>query len=234
MQIEGRNSVLEALYANKKIDAIYLQENLRFDDIENLAKKKNVKIIKLAKNEITTMCKTPKPQGVLAKVEDYEYFSIDEIISDDGIIVLLDSIEDPHNLGSIIRTCECAGVQGVVIPKHRSASINETVYKTSAGAVNHVKVAKVGSINDTIDYLKQKGYFVFATAMDGQLVSQSNVSGKIGIVIGNEGNGVHRLTQQKCDGTLKIQMYGQLNSLNASVACGIILFQILEQRNNLI
>lgn len=230
MQIEGRNSILEAMYVNKKIDIIYLQQGLNFDEIESLAKKRGIKVVRVSKIELQKMSKTPKPQGVIAKMQDFEYCSIDDIIKDDGFVVLLDSIEDPHNLGSIIRTCECAGVDGIIIPKHRSAEVNETVVKTSAGAVNHMKIAKVGSLNDAIEYLQKCGYFVFATAMDGELCKDTNLKGKIGIVIGNEGNGVHRLTRQKCDGTLRIQMRGKLNSLNASVACGIILFQALEQR----
>ena len=156
--------------------------------------------------------------------------SLESLFKEGGFIVLLDSIEDPHNLGSIIRTCECAGVDGIVIPKHRACEVNETVFKTSAGAVNHVKIAQVGSLNDAIEKMKDNGYFVFATAMDGELAKNTNLKGKIGIVIGNEGSGVHKLTRQICDGTLKIEMRGKLNSLNASVACGIIVFQALEQR----
>ena len=230
MRIEGRNSILEALYVKKKIDVIYIQQGLNLSDIETLAKKQGVKVVTLPKTEIQKMSKTPKPQGVIAQMQDYVYCNIDDMLKDDGLIVLLDSIEDPHNLGSIIRTCECAGVDGVIIPKHRSASINETVVKTSAGAVNHIKIARVGSINDAIDYLKNNGYFVFATAMDGELINQTNMKGKIGLVIGNEGSGVHKLTKQKCDGVVRIEMYGNLNSLNASVACGIVLWQVLEQR----
>ncbi len=231
MQIEGRNSVLETLYANKKVDIIYIEQGAKVEDIVHLAQNKHIRVEYLKKADFSARAKTPKPQGVIAIIEDYKYCALDDIIKDDGFIVLLDSIEDPYNLGSIIRTCECAGVDGIVIPKHRSASINETVFKTSAGAVNHIKICRVGSLNDAIDYLKDKGYFIFATAMDGQLAKETNLKGKIGIVIGNEGNGVHRLTREKCDGTIKIQMYGRLNSLNASVACGIVLFQALEQRH---
>lgn len=231
MQIEGRNSILETLYANKKVDIIYIESGAKVDDIVKIANNKKIRIEYLNKADFNKRAKTPKPQGVLALVEDYKYVTLDDIIKDDGFIVLLDSIEDPYNLGSIIRTCECAGVDGIVIPKHHSASINETVYKTSAGAVNHMKIARVGSLNDAIDYLKDKGYFVFCTAMDGVPAKETNLKGKIGIVIGNEGSGVHRLTRQKCDGVLSISMYGKLNSLNASVACGIILFQALDQRH---
>lgn len=230
MLIEGKNSVIEALNVKKKISKIYLQELNSTKDILQKAKQQGVKVEIVQKQVLDKMSKTPNHQGVIAEVEDYKYYAIDDLIKDDGLIVLLDSIEDPHNLGSIIRTCECAGVDGVVIPKHRSAQVNETVVKTSAGAVNHIKIAKVNSINDAIEYLKKQGYFVFATAMDGELASKTNLKGKIGLVIGNEGSGVHRLTRQLCDGTLRIEMYGKLNSLNASVACGIILFQTLEQR----
>ena len=231
MLIEVKNSVIEALNVKKKISKIYLQELNSTKDILHKAKEQGIKYEIVPKQILDKMSKTPNHQGIIAEVEDYKYSTIDELIKDDGLIVLLDSIEDPHNLGSIIRTCECAGVDGVVIPKHRSAQVNETVVKTSAGAVNHIKIAKVNSINDAIEYLKKQGYFVFATAMDGELASQTNLKGKIGLVIGNEGSGVHRLTRQLCDGTLRIEMYGKLNSLNASVACGIILFQTLEQRH---
>ena len=230
MFIEGKNSVIEALRTGKRIEKISLMNVPSNREILQIAKDKHIKCEFVDKSKLDSISKTPNHQGVVAIIEDFKYSNLDDIIKDDGFIVLLDSIEDPHNLGSIIRTCECAGVDGIVIPKHRSAQVNETVVKTSAGAVNHIKIARVGSINDAIVYLQKQGYFVFATAMDGELVKRTNLKGKIGIVIGNEGNGVHKLTREKCDGTLRIEMYGNLNSLNASVACGIILFQALEQR----
>lgn len=230
MLIEGKNSVLEALRTQKSIEKIMLMNTPSNKEVVNLARKQNVALEFTDRRALDSLSKTPNHQGVVARVQDFQYCAVDDMLRDDGLIVLLDSIEDPHNLGSIIRTCECAGVDGVIIPKHRSAQVNETVIKTSAGAVNHMKIARVGSINDAIDYLKSQGYFVFATAMDGELAKSTNLKGKIGIVIGNEGSGVHKLTREKCDGTLRIEMYGNLNSLNASVACGIILFQALDQR----
>ncbi len=231
MQIEGKNSVLEALRVGKKFESLLiLQGSKSCGEIEQLATQKNINIKFVPKQKLDDISKTHKHQGVIAYIESFKYAPLESLFKDDGFIVLLDSIEDPHNLGSIIRTCECAGVDGVVIPKHRACEVNETVFKTSAGAVNHIKIAQVGSLNDAIKKMKDNGYFVFATAMDGELAKNANLKGKIGIVIGNEGSGVHRLTRQICDGTLKIEMRGKLNSLNASIACGIIVFQALEQR----
>lgn len=231
MQIEGKNSVLEALRVGKRFESLLIQQGSKSSgEIEQLAQKNGVKIKFVPKQKLDDITKTHKHQGVIAYIEDFAYVPLESLIKDDGFIVILDSIEDPHNLGSIIRTCECAGVDGIVIPKHRACEVNETVAKTSAGAVNYVKIARVGSLNDAIEMLKRNGYFVFATAMDGQLVKDTNLKGKIAIVIGNEGKGVHRLTRQICDGTLKIEMKGKLNSLNASVACGIIIYQALENR----
>ncbi len=231
MQIEGKNSVLEALRVGKKFESLLiLQGSKSCGEIEQLAAAKKIGIKYVPKQKLDDISKTHKHQGVIAYIEGFKYVPLESLFKDDGFVVLLDSIEDPHNLGSIIRTCECAGVDGIVIPKHRACEVNETVFKTSAGAVNHVKIAQVGSLNDAIEKMKDNGYFVFATAMDGELAKNTNLKGKIGIVIGNEGSGVHKLTRQICDGTLKIEMRGKLNSLNASVACGIIVFQALEQR----
>lgn len=231
MQIEGKNSVLEALRVGKKFESILIQQGSKScGEIEQLVSAKKIGIKYVSKQKLDDISKTHKHQGVIAYIEGFKYVPLESLFKDDGFIVLLDSIEDPHNLGSIIRTCECAGVDGIVIPKHRACEVNETVFKTSAGAVNHVKIAQVGSLNDAIEKMKDNGYFVFATAMDGGLAKNTNLKGKIGIVIGNEGSGVHKLTRQICDGTLKIEMRGKLNSLNASVACGIIVFQALEQR----
>ena len=231
MLIEGKNSVAEALRVGKKFKKLWAMQTNSTKPLIELAQKNGVRVELTKKDVLDKMARTPNHQGLIAEIEDFAYAKIDELVKDDGLIVLLDSIEDPHNLGSIIRTCECAGVDGVVIPKNRSAQVNETVVKTSAGAVNHLKIAKVTSINDAIEFLKSQGYFVFATAMDGELAKNTNLKGKIALVIGNEGKGVHRLTRELCDGTLRIEMYGKLNSLNASVACGIILFQTLEQRH---
>lgn len=231
MQIEGKNSVLEALRVGKQFESLLiLQGSKSAGEIEKLAQERHIKVKYVPKQKLDDISRTHKHQGVIANIEGFKYVALESLIKEDGFIVLLDSIEDPHNLGSIIRTCECAGVDGIVIPKHRACEVNETVFKTSAGAVNHVKIAQVGSLNDAIETLKRNGYFVFATVMDGEPAKSTNLTGKIGIVIGNEGSGVHRLTRQICDGTLKIEMRGKLNSLNASVACGIIVFQALEQR----
>lgn len=240
MQIEGKNSVLEALYAKKRIDKVYLQRGIinskQINIILDLAKKNGVRYEFVYKNQLDKMSKTKNHQGVIAKVADYEYCYIDDIIKSaeqkgkDALIVILDGIEDPYNLGSIIRTCECAGVDGIIIPEHRACSVNETVVKVSAGAINHMLISRVVNINDAINKLKAEGFWVYGTAMDGKEAKTLDLRGKIAIVIGNEGNGMHELSRKNCDDMIAIKMRGKLNSLNAGVATGIVLFQALEQR----
>lgn len=240
MQIEGKNSVLEALYAKKKVKIIYLQKEIlhskQLTKITELAKQNNVHIELMPKKQLDKMSQSRNHQGVIAIIADYEYCLIDDIIdatnqnNKDALIVILDGIEDPHNLGSIIRTCECAGVDGIIIPERRACGVNETVVKVSAGAVNHVMISRVQNINDAIKKLKSEGFWVFGTAMNGKEAKTLDLTGKIAIVIGNEGNGMHELTTKNCDDIIGIKMRGKLNSLNAGVATGIVLFQALEQR----
>jgi len=240
MQIEGKNSVLEALYANKTFDKIYFQKGLgeskHIKPIFELARQKNIRYDFIAKFQLDKMSKTKNHQGVIASISNFDYCFIDDILqkandeNKDALLVILDSIEDPYNLGSIIRTCECAGVDGIIIPKNRACGINETVVKVSAGAVNHVKIARVPNLTEAMKKLKSEGFWIFGTAMDGKEAKTLDLSGKIAIVIGNEGNGMHDLVRQNCDDVIAIKMKGKLNSLNAGVATGIVLFQALEQR----
>lgn len=240
MQIEGKNSVLEALYANKKIERIYIQKGInsgkQVNKIFDLAKEKGIRYEIVSKFELDKMSKTRNHQGVIGKVADYDYCLIDDIIAHadqqhhDALIVILDGIEDPFNFGNIIRTCECAGVDGIIIPQHRACGVNETVAKVSAGAINHILISRVANINDAINKLKSDGFWVFGTAMDGKEAKTLDLTGKIAIVIGNEGCGMHELTRKYCDDMIAIKMRGKLNSLNAGVATGIVLFQALEQR----
>ena len=240
MQIEGKNSVLEALYAQKKIDRICIQKgninSKQINIILDLAKRSGVRYEFVYRNQLDKMSRTKNHQGVIAIVADYEYCYIDDIIRSaeqkgkDAFVVILDGIEDPYNFGSIIRTCECAGVDGIIIPEHRACGVNETVVKVSAGAINHMLISRVANINDAIKKLKAEGFWVFGTAMDGKEAKTLDLTGKIAIVIGNEGNGMHELSRKNCDDIIAIKMRGKLNSLNAGVATGIVLFQALEQR----
>ena len=238
MKIEGRNAIYELLKTDKEIDKILVQKDLKDEASKrliNVIKSNKVKLQIVDKYVIEKESESTRNQGFIAYTSDYKYFDLEDIITDnqekDGIIVILNEVLDPHNLGSIIRVCECGGVQGVVIGKDRSASVNDTVMRISAGALNHVKVAKVTNINTAIDKLIDNGYWVYGAEADGESIYKTNLKGKLVLVIGGEDSGVKRLTKEKCDGIISIPMYGNINSLNASVACGIVLFEALRQRN---
>ena len=239
MQIEGKNSVVEAINAGKTFNRLYIQKDILDNDLKSimdLAREKGIRFELLERKAMQTNAQTKNYQGVIGVITEFEYSHLDEIISKinsqkrDGFIVILDGIEDPHNLGAILRTCECAGVDGVIIPQHRACAINETVVKTSAGASNYVGVAKVVNINDAIKALKDDGYWVYAVDMDGKPTKYFNLNGKIALVIGNEGKGLHALTKRNCDDVIGIRMHGKINSLNASVACGIVIFECVNAR----
>ncbi len=239
MKVEGRNAVHELLRTDKEIDKILVRK-----DLEDQASKRLINIIRSHKIKIQLVDKyvidkeseSGHSQGFIAYTSDYKYFDIEDVLDGakdkDGIIVILNEVLDPHNLGSIIRVCECAGVDGLIISKDRSASVSDTVMRISEGAVNHVKIARVVNINNAIDKLKQNGYWVFGAEADGGSVYKTDLKGKICLVIGGEDSGVKRLTKQKCDGIISIPMYGKINSLNASVACGIVVFEAMRQRNS--
>lgn len=239
MKVEGRNAVHELLRTDKEIDKILVRK-----DLEDQASKRLINIIRSHKIKIQLVDKyvidkeseSGHSQGFIAYTSDYKYFDIEDVLDGakdkDGVIVILNEVLDPHNLGSIIRVCECAGVDGLIISKDRSASVSDTVMRISEGAVNHVKIARVVNINNAIDKLKQNGYWVFGAEADGGSVYKTDLKGKICLVIGGEDSGVKRLTKQKCDGIISIPMYGKINSLNASVACGIVVFEAMRQRNS--
>lgn len=220
MYVYGRNVFKEY----KNIKKAYIQDNLKNSD---LIKQINAPIKYLTKKELDKIVNA-NHQGIIIEVDDYEYFKLDEL--DNEVIVILDHLEDPHNLGAIIRTCEAAGFNNIIIPKDRSVSINSTVVKTSAGTINKVKIALVTNLNTTINKLKEKGYWIIGTDMKGTNYTQIDYNGKIAVVIGNEGSGISRLVKENCDFIATIPMNGQVNSLNASVATGILLFEILKQR----
>ena len=185
------------------------------------------------------MAQTNNHQGVIAIVPPYEYCEVDDILTEarnrneDPFILILDGIEDVHNLGSIIRTAECSGVHGIIIPKRRSASVNSTVNKTSSGAVEYMKIARVNNLNDTIKYLKEKNVWIYGTDIDAKsYYDEQDYSGGVGIVIGSEGYGMSRLVKENCDFLIKIPMKGKINSLNASVSAAIVMYEVMKQRRN--
>ena len=238
--IYGRNACLEALNTGK-VEELYIQKGNLKGSIEKVigrAKNKNVIIKTVDKKTLDNMANGEVHQGVIASISSFEYSSVEDIINEaknreeDPFIVILDEIEDPHNLGAIIRSCETAGVHGVIIPKRRSASINSTVYKSSAGACNYLKVAKVTNINRTIDELKEKNIFVYGTDGDAKsYYNKTNLTGPIAIVIGNEGKGISMQIKKNCDDLIKIPMRGKITSLNASNACAVVCYEVLRQRD---
>lgn len=238
MKVEGRNSIYELLKTDKEIDKILVQKDLKDDASKrliNVIKSKKVKVQLVDKYLIEKESDGKRSQGFIAYTSDYKYFDIEDIIESakdkDGFIVVLNEVLDPHNLGSIIRVCECAGADGIIIGKDRSASVSDTVMRISAGALNHVKVAKVTNINNAIDKLKENGFWVYGAELGGESIYKSNLTGKICLVIGGEDSGVKRLTKEKCDAIVSIPMLGKVNSLNASVACGIVVYEVVRQRS---
>lgn len=238
MLIEGKNAVREAIKNNLTINKIMIDKSFaaRKDEIISEAVKNKIKIEYLSKNTLDKKSKTQKHQGFIAETVDYQYCNVEDILkfakekNEAPFIVLLDGIEDPHNFGAIIRSCECAGVHGIIIPKNRSVQVNETVIKTSTGAITNMLIAKVTNIKDAIDELKQNNIWVYAAETGGEKIYKQKLNGSIAIVIGSEGYGVRPIVKNHCDGIVTLPLKGKINSLNASVACGIIIFEILRQR----
>lgn len=237
MQIEGKNAVRELFRSGKTIDKLIVQSDLRDKEISSLikvARDSGVKVTNVTKSILDKESKTGKHQGVIAYVTDFIYAQLDDILDNDGkprFILILDGVEDPHNLGSILRVAECAGVDGVIIGKHRCASVNETVCRVSAGASEHVKVARVTNINYAIEFLKENGVWIYAADMDGDSIYNTDLKGDVAIVIGSEGFGIHKVTKELCDGVISLPMFGKVNSLNASVATGVVSYEVVRQRN---
>lgn len=239
MIIYGRNPVKEAYRAGKTIEKLYLPKGAPdpvLSPIYKMAKEKRTVISYVDKFTMDKLSEGGNHQGVLAQITDFDYSSVEDILAlakerdEDLLIVLLDGITDPHNLGAIVRSAECFGAHGIVIPKHRSVSVNDTVVKVASGATEHMLIAKVTNINDTIRMLKEHNVWVYATDFDGKAPKETNLTGNVAIVIGSEGEGIHKLTKELCDDTLTIPEYGKINSLNASVATGIILYEAVRQR----
>ncbi len=239
MIIYGKNAILESLRADKAIFKLYVLDKFKGKacEIEMLAKRKNIKIEYHSREELTRIAGDEHHQGFIAECADFGYSEVEDILAyadgrgEQPFVVILDGIEDPHNLGSIIRVCECAGVHGIIIPKHNACPINSTVAKTSAGALSNMRIARVTNIVQTIEKLKDHGLWIFAVELGGQDIYSQNLTGALGLVIGSEGDGVGALIKKKCDGIVTIKMKGNINSLNASVACGIAVYEALRQRD---
>ncbi len=239
--IEGRNAVIEAFRSGKPIDKIFILDGCQDGPVMTIkreAKKHDTLVKYVTKERLDQMSETGKHQGVIAYAAAYEYSEVSDILqaakdrNEPPFIIILDNILDPHNLGAIIRTANLAGAHGVIIPKDRAAGLTATVARTSAGALNYTPVAKVTNIARTIEDLKKEGMWFVCADMGGTTMYDLNLKGAIGLVIGNEGGGVSRLVREKCDMTASIPMKGDIDSLNASVACGVLAYEIVRQRLN--
>lgn len=239
MKIEGKNPVKELLAGEHTIEKIVIINGTTDAELRKLqkdARDKGIKVEFADKKALDKLSETGHHQGVIAIYSDFKYANLDEIIkkekakNKDLLFVILDEVLDPHNLGSVIRVAECAGASGVIIPNRRSASVNETVVRTSAGATAYMPVIKVSNLNQTIEELKKQNVWVYAADMDGGEMYKTNLKGDIAIVIGGEGTGVKLLTKKLCDGVISIPMFGEVNSLNASVSAGIVLYETIRQR----
>ena len=237
-QVEGRNAVLELLESGRDINKILVANGEKHGSIHKIlaiAKERKIIVTEMERNKLNQIAQTPNNQGVIAIVPPYDYCEVEDILEEAKrkdempFILILDGIEDPHNLGSIIRTAETAGVHGIIIPKRRAASVNSTVSKVSAGAVEYMKIARVNNINETIRYLKEQDVWICGTDMDTNTIyTKQDYKMPIAIVIGSEGFGMSRLVKENCDFLVKIPMKGKITSLNASVSAGIIMYEVVK------
>ena len=241
MKFEGKNAVFELLNSNKTIEKIMVEDKTfdpKLREIVTSARERHLKVEFVSRQALDKLSETGHHQGIIAMGSDFVYSDLSEVLTSaknsgaDMLFVILDNVIDPHNLGSIIRVAECVGATAVIIPKNRSAVVNETVARVSAGAIAHVPVCKVVNLSAAIDELKAAGVWVYAADMDGELIYNTNLTGNVGIVVGAEGEGVSRLVKSKCDGVVKLPMFGKVNSLNASVSCGVVLYEVVRQRLN--
>lgn len=241
-QIEGRNSVLELLETGKDINKIFIEKGEKHGSINKIigiARDRKIVTVEVDKNKLNQMAQTENHQGVIAIVPPFDYCEVQDILDEaktrgeQPFILILDGIEDPHNLGAIIRTAETAGVHGIIIPKRRACSVNSTVYKVASGAVEHMKIARVNNLNDEIKHLKENNVWIYGTAIEAtKYYYEENLTGSIALIIGNEGEGLSRLVRENCDVLLKIPMKGKISSLNASVSAGIVMYEAVKQRNS--
>nr|WP_177297272.1 23S rRNA (guanosine(2251)-2'-O)-methyltransferase RlmB [uncultured Blautia sp.] len=240
-QIEGRNAVLEAFRSGRCVDKLFILDGCQDEPVRTIARearKKDTIINYVSKERLDQLSETKVHQGVIAQVAAYEYSTVEDILAraqekgEAPFLILLDNVEDPHNLGAIIRTANLAGAHGVIIPKRRSVGLTSTVARTSAGAIHYTPVAKVTNLVRTIEELKEKGIWFVCADMGGESMYQLNLTGPIGLIVGNEGEGVSRLVREACDFTASIPMKGDIDSLNASVAAGVLAYEIVRQRMN--
>lgn len=237
--IFGRNPVLEAIRSGREIDRLYIAHGVTSGSISEIIAKcsaRGILIKEISSQKLDYYCNGGNHQGVALMIASHEYSTVEEILefaktrNESPFIIICDEIEDPHNLGAIIRTAESCGVHGIIIPKRRSASLNATVAKTSAGALEYMKVARVTNIANTIDLLKKEGVWIFGADMDGKDYKKFDYSVPLALIIGNEGKGIGTLTRKKCDEIISLPMRGKINSLNASVAAGILMYEVLKHR----
>ena len=230
MNIYGKNVVRDCLIEGKEILKVYVTHQFKDLEILSLIEKKQISLNRITKDQMNRMV-SGTHQGIVAVIPEYKYDSLEDVIHENSFVVILDHLEDPHNFGAIIRTCEAAGVDGIIIPKDRSVDVNPTVIKVSTGAISNMKIIKVTNICQTIDKLKKDGFWIIGTAMQGTDYTQIDYTGSIAIVVGNEGAGMSNVTKKTCDFIASIPMYGTTNSLNASVATGIMVFEAVRSRS---
>ncbi len=232
MLVYGKNVAREILNSNTKVYKVFLDNNFNDDEFLHLLKKRNYKIFHIDRNKLNKMCDNGINQGIALDIEEYKYLSLETLENDNNsnFVVMLDSLEDPHNFGAIIRTCECAGVDYIIIPKKRSVSVNSTVYKTSAGALNNVKIIEVVNLKNTIDKLKKIGYWIYGADAGNTDYRTIKYDSKTCLVIGSEGSGMKKIVKDSCDEIISIPLKGKVDSLNASVASGILIYEIMKYK----
>lgn len=234
--IYGRNVIVSRIKEAKDIDEIYIQDTFKDKSILDLVVKNNIKTFFCKKSKLDNLAGNEFHQGIVAKVHTYEYYDFDKIINDlnnkeNALLVMLDGIEDPHNFGAILRSCEAIGVDGVIVPRHGSCPLNSTVAKTSTGAIELVKVVEIVNLNTAIKRLKDEGYWIVGAEANNSLdYREINYDGKIVLIVGSEGKGISRLVSENCDYKVRLPMVGKVNSLNVSVACAVLLYQIYNNR----
>lgn len=234
--VEGRNAVTELLRAGRACDKVFLAEGAHTGDIGAMARERGIPVVVCDRRKLDGMSPTGNHQGVIAQAAAHEYASLDDLFAaaeragEPPLFIICDGIADPHNLGAIIRSAECAGAHGVILPERRAAGLGPAAAKAAAGALNYLPIARVKNLNRTIDELKQRGVWVIGTAMDGEDALTADLTGPVALVIGSEGEGISHLTLQKCDRTVTLPMKGQIVSLNASVAAGILMYEIVRAR----
>ena len=236
--VYGKNPVKELILSGQTINKIYVAKGVGgLTEIVNLAKQKKIPIVNTDKIKLDKMVEEKNSQGIVAAYTDYKYYDIEDILKlakkrgEDPFVIILDRIEDPQNLGAIVRSAECMGAHGIIIPKRNACLVDDTVEKISAGAVSYMMISRVANISDAIKKLKDNGLWIYGLDMSGNLIQNENLTGPIGIVIGNEGEGMSQLVTKNCDGVIKIDMVGKLDSLNASVSAGIAMYEVKRQRN---